>query len=249
MPRARSSSVALEGARRAAREVDLPAAAPADRPTVGGSSRGLKTRSSTRPSTTCRLETSAPRTVSAGALVGLAPAATGGRHHLERGEHVVAERPGVLDVERRPRSAASTRRPDELEPLDGRERAGRHRPQRHAEAREHPGRAQQGDRELVAPPSSIPVTSYSCRPAVHHGQPARLDEPSGGERREPELVGPALGGEPAAHGAECALGDRPGRAPDGREVHAEAVVARRVDERRAHPHAGARRRAPGSARS
>ena len=47
---------------------------------------------------------------------------------------------------------------------------------------------------------------------MHDGEPARRHEAAGGERGQAELVGPALGGEAAAHRAECALRDRAVRA-------------------------------------
>ena len=79
-------------------------------------------------------------------------------------------------------------------------------------------------------PSS--TTSYSSRPSWSSASPTSpsdaVDEPARHERREPELVRAAFGGEPAVHDRERALGvgavDRRGQ----REVRAEAVVAARL---------------------
>ena len=58
----------------------------------------------------------------------------------------------------------------------------------------------------------------------------RVDEPPRRERRQPELLHAAFGGEPAVHDRERALGvgsvDRRGQ----REVRAQPVVARLVVE-------------------
>ena len=69
---------------------------------------------------------------------------------------------------------------------------------------------------------------------MHEREPdravGRVDEAARRERRQAELVGAALGGEPAVHDRERALGvgavDRRGQ----REVRAQPMVARAVVE-------------------
>ena len=76
---------------------------------------------------------------------------------------------------------------------------------------------------------------------VDHGQAAGPHEPAGGEGGQPELLGPSLGGEPPLDHGEGALGAGRGRRVGQGQVDPQPVVARRVGEAGADPHAPARR--------
>ncbi len=226
---------------------------------------GLKTRTSSTPPSRRSALTSAPSTVSSVPEAGRVPPPKAGRR-LEREEHVVGQRVRVVAVDRQ-RVAQRHALPAHLQALDRRHRPGREGPVRHAEPREHAGRTEHGERERaggVAVGGVVDVDQLVLADAlVHHGQAAGRHEALGRCRRQPELVGSALGGEAACHHGERALGVRLGGRLGEREVHAEAVVAAGVHEAgrdpdgrlvgraprcRSPPRRGARRPAPGTSR-
>ena len=124
-------------------------------------------------------------------------------------------------------------------PSIARQRAGGQRAGGHRALRQHPGAAQQRDRQRAGGRGGVVEVDQLVleQPLVGDGEPAGGDEAARRVGGEPLLGGTALGDQPALDGGEGALGHRRAGSLREREDDAQAVVAHAVVvELDVHPH-------------
>ena len=97
-------------------------------------------------------------------------------------------------------------------------------------ARQVPDRAQQREGERATVVDDLVLEQAVVHEREPDGAVGRVDEATGRERRQPELLRTSFGLEPAVHDGERALRVRAGHARREREVGAEAMVAAAVVE-------------------